>query len=150
MTLPSVSELRSSSMNSPSFEELSSEVRGWYGRGLLVRERGGLLRHDVSLRGVILGVGPIGTRAEDLRRVIYVVARFEVCDPRPYLLDDARDICTQNYGRFEHERAASGAKLGVHGVGSRGDTPGPGPRRVQGEVSRRLAPRRGPVLQTPV
>src|SRR4028119_1079469 len=64
-----------------------------HGRGFLVGERGGLLRHYVRLRGVVLGVGPIGIRAEDLRRVVHLVARGEVGDPRPDPLDAARDAC---------------------------------------------------------
>ena len=49
--------------------------------------------------------------------------RGEVCDSRSDLLDNARDVCTEDYGRFEPGGATICPKLCVHGVGSRGDHP---------------------------
>jgi hypothetical protein len=92
-----------------------------HGRGLLVGERGGLLGHDVGLRGVVLGVATVGVGTEDLRGVVHFLTYGEVGDTGPDLLDDARDIRAEDYRHLKPGGAAVGPKLGVYGVGSRGD-----------------------------
>src|SRR5215216_763657 len=94
-----------------------------HGRRLLVRERSGLLGHDVGLRDVVLGVATVRARAEDLRCVVHLLTRREVCDPGPDLLDDARDVRTEDDRRLEPGGRAVSPKLGVHRVGSRSDHP---------------------------
>jgi hypothetical protein len=94
-----------------------------HSRGFLVRERSGLLRHDIGLRDVVLGVATVRARTEDLRCIVNLLTRGEVRDPRTDLLDDTRDICTEDYRRFEPGGATVGPKLGVHGVGSSSNHP---------------------------
>src|SRR5215218_6137482 len=72
---------------------------------------------------MILGVATVRAGTEHLRRVIHLIARREVGDPRPDLLNHARNIQAEDYRRFEPGGAAIGPKLCVHGVSTRGNDP---------------------------
>jgi hypothetical protein len=94
-----------------------------HGRSLFVRKRGRLLRHDVRLSDVILGVTPVRPGAEDLRRVIHLVADREILYSRPDLFDHARDVRAEDYRCLETGGAAVCPELRVYGVGARGYDP---------------------------
>src|SRR3712207_8374612 len=70
-----------------------------------------LSRSDLRPHEVVLGVAAVGAGAEDLRRVVHLVARREVRDPGTRLLDDARDVRAEHQDRKSTRLNSSHANI---------------------------------------